>query len=48
MRVRMRVNTYFVAHRSVSLVPTLTKVLPVASVAFLVSPEMLGMTVDLL
>ena len=42
----MRVNAYFVVQRSVSLVPTLTKVLPVARVAFCVRSQAQGMTVD--
>src|ERR1039457_5054736 len=41
----MRLNTYFVVHRSVNLVPTLTKVLPVASVAFFVRSHTQGTTV---
>jgi len=39
MRVRKRLNSYFVVQQSVSLVPTLTKVFPVARVAFSVSSD---------
>ena len=47
MRVRKRLNTYFVVQQSVSFVPTLTKVFPVARVAFCVRSETRGRTVDL-
>jgi len=41
-------NTYLLAQESVSLVPILTRVFPVASVAFCVKLETQGRTVDLL
>jgi hypothetical protein len=42
----MRVNAYFVVQQSVSFVPTLTKVFPVARVAFCVRSQTQGTTVD--
>jgi hypothetical protein len=47
MRVGKRLNAYFVVQQSVSFVPTLTKVFPVARVAFCVRSQTQGTTVDL-